>query len=227
MRILLIEDDRKIAALIKRGLEEEHYAIDVFYNGVEGAGWATVNQYDLIILDIMLPGKDGIEICNEIRHKKILTPILMLTAKASIKDKVKGLDTGADDYLTKPFEFEELLARIRSLLRRNQSYKTKTLNIADLELDPASRVVSRAGKKISLTGKEYALLEYLMRNKGRVLTETMIVDHVWDMDFDLESNIVNVYVHHLREKIDREFDKKLIHTIRNLGYTIEDEDEDI
>lgn len=227
MRILLIEDDRKIAALIKRGLEEEHYVIDVFYDGVEGAGWATVNQYDLIILDIMLPGKDGIEICNEIRHKKILTPILMLTAKASIKDKVKGLDTGADDYLTKPFEFEELLARIRSLLRRNQSYKTKTLNIADLELDPASRVVSRAGKKISLTGKEYALLEYLMRNKGRVLTETMIVDHVWDMDFDLESNIVNVYVHHLREKIDREFDKKLIYTIRSLGYTIKDEDEDI
>ena len=227
MRIILIEDDKKIAAFIKKGLEEEHYAVDVFHDGEDGAYWATVNDYDLIILDIMLPGKDGIEICNEIRHKNILTPILMLTAKTSIEDRVKGLDTGADDYLTKPFAFEELFARVRSLLRRNQAYKTKTLKIADLELDPASRKVSRAGKKIALTGKEYALLEYLMRNKGRVLTETMIIDHVWDMNFDPESNIVNVYIHHLREKVDRGFGKKLIHTIRSLGYTITDEDEDI
>ena len=196
MRIILIEDDKKIAAFIKKGLEEEHYAVDVFHDGEDGAYWATVNDYDLIILDIMLPGKDGIEICNEIRHKNILTPILMLTAKTSVGDRVKGLDTGADDYLTKPFAFEELFARVRSLLRRNQAYKTKTLKIADLDLDPASRKVSRAGKKIALTGKEYALLEYLMRNKGRVLTETMIIDHVWDMNFDPESNIVNVYIHH-------------------------------
>ena len=227
MRIILIEDDKKIAAFIKKGLEEERYAVDVFHNGEDGAYWATVNDYDLIILDIMLPGKDGIEICNEIRHKNILTPILMLTAKTSVGDRVKGLDTGADDYLTKPFAFEELFARVRSLLGRNQTYKTKTLKIADLELDPASRKVSRAGKKIALTGKEYALLEYLMRNKGRVLTETMIIDHVWDMNFDPESNIVNVYIHHLREKVDRGFGKKLIHTIRSLGYTITDEDEDI
>ena len=227
MRIILIEDDRKIAAFIKKGLDEEHYAVDVFHNGEEGLYWAVVNDYDLIILDIMLPGKDGIEICNEIRQKKILAPVLMLTAKTSIKDKVKGLDTGADDYLTKPFAFEELLARVRSLLRRTQAYKTKTLKIADLELDPASRTVSRAGKRLGLTGKEYALLEYLMRNKGRVLTETMIIEHVWDMNFDPESNIVNVYVHHLRGKIDRGFDRKLIHTIRGLGYTMEDEGEDI
>ena len=227
MRIILIEDDKKIAAFSKKGLEEEHYAVDVFHDGEDGAYWATVNDYDLIILDIMLPKKNGIEICNEIRHKNILTPILMLTAKTSIEDRVKGLDTGADDYLTKPFAFEELFARVRSLLRRNQAYKTKTLKIADLELDPASRKVSRAGKKIALTGKEYALLEYLMRNKGRVLTETMIIDHVWDMNFDPESNIVNVYIHHLREKVDRGFGKKLIHTIRSLGYTITDEDEDI
>jgi len=227
MRIILIEDDKKIAAFIKKGLEEERYAVDVFHNGEDGAYWATVNDYDLIILDIMLPKKNGIEICNEIRHKNILTPILMLTAKTSVGDRVKGLDTGADDYLTKPFAFEELFARVRSLLRRNQAYKTKTLKIADLELDPASRKVSRAGKKIALTGKEYALLEYLMRNKGRVLTETMIIDHVWDMNFDPESNIVNVYIHHLREKVDRGFGKKLIHTIRSLGYTITDEDEDI
>lgn len=227
MRIILIEDDKKIAAFIKKGLEEEHYAVDVFHDGEDGAYWATVNEYDLIILDIMLPKKNGIKICNEIRHKNILTPILMLTAKTSIEDRVKGLDTGADDYLTKPFAFEELFARVRSLLRRNQAYKTKTLKIADLELDPASRKVSRANKKIALTGKEYALLEYLMRNKGRVLTETMIIDHVWDMNFDPESNIVNVYIHHLREKVDRGFGKKLIHTIRSLGYTITDEDEDI
>lgn len=227
MRIIVIEDDKKIAAFIKKGLEEEHYAVDVFHDGKEGAYWAAVNEYDLIVLDIMLPGKDGIEICDEIRHKNILTPILMLTAKSSVKDRVKGLDTGADDYLTKPFAFEELFARVRSLLRRNQSYKTKTLEIADLELDPASRTVSRAGRRIALTGKEYALLEYLMRNKGRVLTETMIITHVWDMSYDPESNIVNVYVHHLREKVDKGHKKKLIHTIRSLGYTIKDEDEDI
>jgi two-component system copper resistance phosphate regulon response regulator CusR len=227
MRIILIEDDKKIAAFIKKGLEEEHYAVDVFHDGEDGAYWATVNDYDLIILDIMLPGKDGIDICNEIRHKNILTPILILTAKTSVGDRVKGLDTGADDYLTKPFAFEELFARVRSLLRRNQAYKTKTLKIADLELDPASRTVSRAGEKIALTGKEYALLEYLMRNKGRVLSETMIIEHVWDMNFDPESNIVNVYVHHLRGKVDQGFEKKLIHTIRSLGYTITDEDENI
>ncbi|MCP5106347.1 MAG: response regulator transcription factor [bacterium] len=227
MRIIVIEDDKKIAAFIKKGLEEEHYAADVFHDGKEGVYWATVNDYDLIILDIMLPGKDGIKICDEIRRKHILTPILMLTAKASVSDRVKGLDSGADDYLTKPFAFEELFARVRSLLRRNQSYKTKTLNIADLELDPASRTVTRAGEKIALTGKEYALLEYMMRNKGRVLTEHMILDHTWNMDYDPESNIVNVYVHHLREKVDKGYDKKLIHTLRSRGFTIKDDDEDI
>lgn len=225
MRIIVIEDDKKIAAFIKKGLEEEHCAVDVFHDGKDGAYWAAVNDYDLMILDIMLPGKDGIEICDEIRQQKILTPILMLTAKSSVKDRVKGLDCGADDYLTKPFAFEELFARVRSLLRRHQSYKTKTLNIADLELDPASRTVSRTGEQIALTGKEYALLEYLMRNKGRVLTETMIVEHVWDMNYDPESNIVSVYIHHLREKVDKGYDKKLIHTIHSLGYTIKDEDE--
>jgi heavy metal response regulator len=226
MRIIVIEDDNKIAAFIKKGLEEEHYAVDVFHDGEEGAYWATINDYDLIILDIMLPGKDGIEICDEIRRENIISPILMLTAKSSVKDRVKGLDIGADDYLTKPFDFEELFARVRSLLRRNQSYKTKTLNIADLELNPASRTVSRAGEKIALTGREYALLEYLMRNKGRVLTETKIIEHVWDMNYDHDSNIVNVYLHHLREKIDKGFDNKLIHTIRSLGYSIKDENED-
>ncbi len=227
MRILLVEDDVKIASFIKKGLTEEHYAVDVFHDGGDGAYWATANEYDLIILDIMLPGKDGMDICNEIRHKNVLTPVLMLTAKSSIADRVKGLDMGADDYLTKPFAFEELLARTRSLLRRNQKYKTKTIKVADLELDPSCRSVTRAGKKITLTGKEYGLLEYLMRNRGRVLTETMIVEHVWDMNYEPGSNIVNVYIYHLREKIDKGFDKKLIHTIRSLGYTLKDEEEDI
>lgn len=227
MRILLLEDDLKIAAFVKSGLEEEHYAVDVFHDGDEGAYWAQINDYDLIILDIMLPGKDGLKICSEIRERNLLTPILMITAKSSVKDRVTGLDTGADDYLTKPFAFEELLARVRSLFRRSQSYKTKTLKIADLELDPASRMVWRQGKNLSLTGKEYALLEYFLRNKGRVLTEIMIVEHVWNMGFDPESNIVNVYIHHLREKVDKGFGKKLIHTIRGLGYTIKEDDETV
>jgi heavy metal response regulator len=227
MRILIIEDDKKIAGFIKKGLTEEHYAVDVFYDGEEGAYWAQVNEYDLIILDIMLPKKDGIEVCRELRNKNIIAPIIMLTVKDALEDKIKGLDEGADDYLTKPFSFEELLARIRALLRRTQKYKTRTLKVADLELDPVARKVTRAGKKITLTGKEYALLEYLMRNKGRILTETMIIEHVWDMNFDPLTNVVNVYIHHLRQKIDKDFDKKLIHTIRGAGYVMKEDDEDV
>jgi heavy metal response regulator len=227
MRILIIEDDKKIAGFIKKGLTEEHYAVDVFYDGEEGAYWAQVNEYDLIILDIMLPKKDGIEVCRELRNKNIIAPIIMLTVKDALEDKIKGLDEGADDYLTKPFSFEELLARIRALLRRTQKYKTRTLKVADLELDPVTRKVTRAGKKITLTGKEYALLEYLMRNKGRILTETMIIEHVWDMNFDPLTNVVNVYIHHLRQKIDKDFDKKLIHTIRGAGYVMKEDDEDV
>ncbi len=227
MRILIVEDDKKIAGFIKKGLAEEHYAVDVFYDGEEGAYWAQVNDYDLIILDIMLPGKDGIEVCKEIRNKNIVTPIIMLTAKDALENKIKGLDAGADDYLTKPFSFEELLARVRALFRRTQKYKTKTLKAADLELDFVNRKVTRAGKNITLTGKEYALLEYLMRNNGRIVTETMIIEHVWDMDFDSLTNVANVYIHHLRQKIDRNFDKKLIHTIRGVGYIMKEDDEDI
>jgi DNA-binding response OmpR family regulator len=176
----------------------------------------------------MLPKKDGIDVCRELRNKNIITPIIMLTAKDTIEDKIEGLDEGADDYLTKPFYFEELLARVRALLRRTQKYKTKTLKVADLELDPVIRKVTRAGKDITLTGKEYALLEYLMRNKERVLTETMITEHVWDMNFDPLTNVVNVYIHHLRQKIDKDFDKKLIHTIRGAGYVMKEKnDEDV
>lgn len=224
MRILIAEDDRKVAGFLKKGLKEEQYAVDVCYDGEEALFQAQVNQYDLIILDVMLPKKNGFSICKEIREEGNLTPILMLTARDQLEDKVKGLQEGADDYLTKPFAFEELLARIQALLRRTQNYKTKILKVGELELDPVSRKITREGKPITLTGKEYALLEYLMRNKGRVITQSMIIDHVWDMNYDGLSNVVNVYINHLREKIDKGFSPKYIHTIRGVGYKV-DEDE--
>jgi heavy metal response regulator len=226
MRILLVEDDKKLAGYLKKGLIEEQYAVDVYYDGVSGLYWANEVDYDLIILDIMLPGKDGMAVCQEIRKRGKLMPIIMLTAKDTVEDKVKGLDIGADDYLAKPFSFDELLARIRALLRRTQKYKTQILKVIDLELDPISHKVTRAGKEITLTGKEYALLEYLMRNKGRIVTETNIIDHVWDMQSEPFTNVVNVYIHYLRNKVDRGFEKKLIHTVRTLGYVMRDDEDD-
>jgi len=226
MRILIAEDDRKVAGFLKKGLKEEQYAVDVCYDGEDALFQAQVNQYDLVILDVMLPKKNGFSVCKEIRKEGNLTPILMLTARDQLEDKVKGLQEGADDYLTKPFAFEELLARIQALLRRTQDYKTKTLKVGDLELDPVARKITRDGKPITLTGKEYALLEYLMRNKSRVITQAMIIDHVWDMNYDGLSNVVNVYINHLREKIDKGFSQKYIHTIRGVGYKV-DENEDI
>jgi two-component system copper resistance phosphate regulon response regulator CusR len=223
MRILIAEDDKQVAGFLKKGLKEEQYAVDVCYDGEEALFQAQVNDYDLIILDVMLPKKNGYAVCKEIREEGNLTPILMLTVRDQLEDKVRGLQEGADDYLTKPFAFEELLARIKALLRRTQDYKTKTLKVGDLELDPVSRKVSRAGKSITLTGKEYALLEYLMRNKGRIITQAMIIDHVWDMNYDGLSNVVNVYINHLREKIDKEFSRKYIHTLRGSGYKIDEE----
>jgi heavy metal response regulator len=222
MRILIAEDDRKVAGFLKKGLKEEHYAVDVCYDGEEALFQAQVNQYDLIILDVMLPKKNGFAVCKAIREEGTLTPILMLTARDQLEDKVRGLQEGADDYLTKPFAFEELLARIQALLRRTQDYKTKTLKVGELELDPVSRKITREGKPITLTGKEYALLEYLIRNKGRVITQSMIIDHVWDMHYDGLSNVVNVYINHLREKIDKGFSQKYIHTIRGVGYKIDE-----
>jgi heavy metal response regulator len=224
MRILLIEDDKRLAGYLKKGLAEEQYAVDVFHDGVSGVYWAKETEYDLIILDIMLPHKNGIEVCKEIRAKKIITPIIMLTAKDTIEDKVTGLDVGADDYLSKPFAFDELLARIRALLRRSQHYKAQTLQVANLELDPASHKVTRAGQEITLTGKEYALLEYLMRNTGRVVTEANIIEHVWDMQSESFTNVVGVYIHYLRNKIDKGFEQKLIHTVRSLGYVMQDDE---
>ena len=227
MRILVVEDDKKVASFIKKGLTEEHYAVDVAYDGEDGLYWAKQNDYDIIILDIMLPKKNGMKVCKELRDSNVNTPIIMLTAKDTLKDKISGLNEGADDYLTKPFSFEELLARIRALLRRNQQYKAEILKVADLEFDPLNRKVTRAGKKITLSGKEYSLLEYLMRNKGKVVKETMIIEHVWDRNFDSFSNVVNVYIHHLREKIDQGFSKKLIHTVRGVGYLVEENESDI
>ena len=222
MRILLVEDEEKIANFIKRGLKEEHYIVDVAYDGEKGLFLAEINAYDLIILDIMLPIKDGLSICKELRSKKIDTPILMLTARDRVEDKVLGLDLGADDYLAKPFEFEELLARVRALLRRKEGGKSTLLKIADLELDQLTHKVRRAGKEISLTSKEYALLEYLMLNANQVVTRTMISEHVWNEDFDSFTNVIDVYIKYLRNKIDRDFGKQLIYTMRGTGYILKE-----
>ena len=220
MKILLIEDERKIASFIERGLKEEHFIVDVAYDGENGSYMAQVNDYDLVILDIMLPGKDGVRVCTELRKKKIDTPILMLTALDSIQDKIFGLDAGADDYVTKPFAFEELLARVRALLRRKSSRNTMNLKVADLELDQRTHRVTRAGKEIELTNKEYNLLEYLMLNANHVVTRTMLYEHVWDVHFDTFTNVVDVYINYLRNKIDKNFAKQLIHTVRGTGYII-------
>ncbi len=222
MRILVVEDDRKVAAFLERGLREEHYAVDTLPDGRDAVYQAGLNPYDVIILDIMLPGRSGFEVCRELRTRGILTPVLMLTARDGLEDKITGLTEGADDYLTKPFSFHELLARVRALMRRDQDYKSGVLEVGDLILDPVSRLVSRGGRAVALTGREYALLEYLMRNQGRILTQTDIIEHVWDRNYDGLSNIVNVYLNRLRDKIDRDGARPLIKTIRGHGYTIED-----
>lgn len=220
MRILVIEDERKVASFIKRGLEEENFSVDTAYDGVRGQYLAEINDYDLIILDLMLPGKDGLEICRELRQKRIKTLVLMLTARDTVNDRVQGLDIGADDYLVKPFAFEELLARIRAMLRRGEPTTSLKLEVGDLVMEPVTHRVTRGGKEISLTSKEYALLEYLMRHPGEVLTRTKLSEHVWDSNFDTFTNVIDVYINYLRNKVDRDFDKKLIHTVRGVGYMI-------
>ena len=220
MRILVVEDEKKIANLIKRGLREQGYAVDVVHTGQDGLFQAQEIPYDLLVLDIMLPGKDGLMICRELRKKSINTPILFLTARDEVDDKIQGLNFGADDYQTKPFAFGEFLARVRALLRRGKEKKTNQLKVADLELDQLTRKVTRAGKEIELTATEYALLEYLMLNANQVVTRTMISEHVWNDDFDSFSNVINVYVNYLRKKIDDNFEHKLIHSIRGTGYRL-------
>jgi len=220
MKILVVEDEKRVAQFIQKGLKEEGHAVDCAYDGEEGGFLAEVNEYDLIILDLMLPKKNGLTVCSEIRERGVSTPVLMLTARDAVQDKVRGLDAGADDYLTKPFVFDELLARVRALLRRGSESKAPILKIVDLELDPMSRRVTRDGKAIRLTTKEYALLEYMMRNPDRVLSRTRIGEHVWDMNFDPESNVIDVYVSHLRNKVDKGFKVSLIHTLRGQGYML-------
>lgn len=222
MRILVVEDEDKIAGLIRRGLREEGYAVDIAKDGIEGEFLASTNDYDVIIMDVMLPKKDGISLCASLRVKKIATPVIMVTAKDAVSDKVKGLDSGADDYLTKPFAFEELLARIRCLLRKRDNNSAVKLRVGALEMDIISHKVSREGKDIALTSKEYALLEYLMRNAGSVITRTMIAEHVWDINFDTDTNVIDVYINYLRRKIDGGFKNGLIQTVRGRGYIIKE-----
>ena len=220
MRILVIEDEKKVASFIKKGLEEEHYAVDIAYDGETGLYMADVNEYDLVVLDLMIPKIDGLEVLKRIRSNKNNVPILVLTARDTVEDIVKGLDSGCDDYLTKPFNFIVFLARIRALLRREKIEKEPLLKIADLTLSPVTHKVTRRGKDIDLTSKEYALLEYFMRNPEKVLTRTMISEHVWDYHFDSLTNVIDVYVNYLRRKIDKDFEPKLIHTIRGVGYIL-------
>jgi two-component system OmpR family response regulator len=223
MRILVVEDEKKVASFLKKGLEEEHYAVDTAFDGEEGLALAHINEYDLIILDIMLPKQDGMEVLRRIRANGSTVPIMMLTAKDSTDEIIRGLDSGSDDYLTKPFSFAELLARVRALLRRRVKEKTDFLTVSDLSLSLSTHQVKRGEEKIELTSKEYALLEYFMRNPNRVLTRTLIAEHVWDYSFDSSTNVVDVYVNYLRKKIDRGFEKRLIHTIRGSGYMMKDE----
>ena len=222
MRILVVEDEKKLASFIKRGLKENNFAVDVAASGDDGLFMAENNPYDLIVLDIMLPGKDGIAVCRALRKKNVSAPVMMLTARDEVEDKVSGLDAGADDYLTKPFAFSEFLARVRALTRRSSGGKTTKLKVDDLELDQITHHVVRAGRPVELTSTEYALLEYLMFHAGEVVTRTMISEHVWNDDFDSFSNVINVYINHLRKKVDDGFDKKLIHSIRGTGYVLKE-----
>lgn len=226
MKLLIVEDEHRIAQAIKEGLEEESYAVDVEHDGESGYYAAQGDDYDLIILDVMMPGIDGIEVCRRLRSDGSHVPILMLTAKDQDGDIVVGLDSGADDYLAKPFSFDVLLARIRALLRRPQDTSEGVLQLEDLSLDPASKVVKRKGKSIQLSAKEFAVLEYMMRNPGKVLSKNNITTHVWDFDADILPNNVEVFINHLRKKVDRPFgEPPLIHTVRGFGYRLGELDE--
>ena len=222
MRILLVEDDTAIARSLKEGLEDEAYAVDLAHDGDEGYRTVTADDYDVIILDVMLPEMNGYEVCRALRKDGNQTPILMLTARDAERDIVEGLDVGADDYLAKPFSFEVLLARLRALLRRPNEKLEEVLRVGDLTLDPSLKKVTRAAQEISLTAKEYAVLEYLMRNAGKVLSKEQIISHVWNFDADVLPNNVELFIMFLRRKIDKPFGSKLIHTVPGFGYKLED-----
>lgn len=223
MRILVVEDERKVASFIKRGLEAIHYSVDVEHDGEAGLKRLLEGEYDLAILDVMLPRLDGLSLMKKVRQQRVNVPILLLTARVTVADKVLGLDLGADDYLTKPFVFEELLARVRALLRRGAPAQPAILTIADLRLDPVTREVSRANKRIDLTAKEFALLEFLLRRRDQVLSRAVIAQHVWGIDYDSFTNVIDVYVNYLRKKIDNDFEPKLIHSVRGVGYVLKEE----
>ena len=223
VKILIVEDEKKLAKFLKKGLQEEGYTVDAVHDGEDGLSMATGKEYDLVILDIYVPKLDGFAVLKRLRQQGATTPVLLLTVRATIEDKVLGLDLGADDYLTKPFAFEELLARVRALMRRRASLDDPVLRFADLVLDPVRRTVMRGTRKIELTSKEFALLEYFMRNIDRVATRTMITEHVWNYDFDTGTNVVDVYVNYLRKKVDADPNARLIHTVRGVGYVMKAE----
>ncbi len=222
MHVLVVEDEKKVASFIQRGLEAEHYTVALAYDGEDGLTQLFDGDYDLLILDVMLPKRDGLSILREVRKRGVQTPVLLLTAQDTLADKVAGLDQGADDYLTKPFAFEELLARVRALLRRGAPTQPLILTLADLSLDPVTHQVTRTGKKIDLTAKEFSLLEFFLRNPGRVLSRALIAQHVWGVDFDTFTNVIDVYVKYLRKKVDADFEPKLIHTVRGAGYVMKE-----
>jgi len=223
MRILVVEDEKRLAEFIKNGLEEQKYSVDLAHDGENAEFLALTNEYDLIILDILLPKKNGWEVCDSLRHAGLDIPILMLSALSEVSDKIRGLDKGADDYLTKPFVIAELVARVKALLRRSHKVSQSVIRIHDIELDISARKVRRAGREIQLTNKEFSLLEYLMMNKNKVITRTMISEHVWDIHFDAGSNVIDVIINFLRKKIEKVGEDKIIHTIRGAGYMIKDE----
>jgi heavy metal response regulator len=225
VRILVVEDDRKVASFVRQGLCEEGHAVEIASDGAEALDFVlTEPAYDLIILDVMLPGPDGFGVLKTLRAHKVAVPVLILTARDSVPDRVAGLDLGADDYLTKPFAFEEFLARVRALLRRRDVARAPILTIDDLVVDPATRRVTRGERRIELTARQYALLEYFLRNAGRVLSRPMIAQHVWGLGFDAESNVIDVYVGYLRRKIDRDRERRLLHTVRGAGYVLQVEE---
>ena len=222
MRILVVEDEKKVASFIKKGLEEELYQVDLAGNGKDGFEMTLNNEYDLIISDVMMPVMNGIQFVKELRKNKIITPVLLLTIKDSTKDKVEGLDSGADDYLTKPFSFEELTARVRALLRRKETQKDNTLTIDDLKMDLVAHKITRTTEEIILTPREYSILEYLLRNKNKIVSRTKLIEHVYDFHFDSGTNVIDVYINKLRSKIDLPNKKQLIHTVRGVGYIIKE-----
>ena len=222
MKILIVEDEKKLAEILKKGLEENSFSVDLSFDGEEGLYMAETYNYDAVILDIMLPKMDGLTVLNKLRENNINVPVLMFTARGEIEDRVEGLNKGADDYISKPFDFSELLARLKAVIRRNKGKGSSLITIDDLSIEMNSRSVKRGDKELKLSSKEYNLLEYLALNKGRVISRTELTEHIYDMDFDLDSNIIDVYINYLRNKIDKNHNKKLIHTVRGAGYILKE-----